>query len=765
MRTKINKKSDFDFIVLDSEGNPIPFPTDDFSLFVWTWGSKCRFKASSIKGVLTGCKNEDNKLRVYVDNPGFVPGKLVGELVTYITNDTYNDGSQRTCRYISDFGIDMVNEDSETNEVQVLAMMQYIQGASAYEIACEYGYQGTEEEWLASLSLDSRTAADECRDLMQSLSAAEESRDANEDLRKGNEVERITNEQTRASNEAERVAAEQARVAAETSREETFATYASTLAAKEDTTNKVTSLDNPSDSSFPTTKAIREWLEKGYQFMGIATPTTTPGTPDRPVFYLANEGIYLNFLRFVVKAGQIGIFRWNGSAWVTEAIDVLQVATNFNDPNNRTLPTTKAVWDIVSNQFWYGVEWDKTTSSPTCTRIGNMELHRTLPVQSQMRGCLLADDGTVNKYLNPDDWTGEDRDGSQGMVMVELPRYYRKFEEEVNRIRLKLSLLPLDGFHEVPKKYVSAYEAAIERSTGKLCSVVNEGTDYRGGANDSSWDGTNKSQLGMPVTNINRANFRVAARKRGSNSWNILTYDVYKDLYWLYVCEYATLNSQAAYNAELTTEGYRQGGLGAGLTTITSYDWHNLNGIRPLAKCGLSDYAGNKTAQHMLHLENDSGSIAYDVAIPRYRGIEHLFGNIYKIADGVNVVMSPTVANGGDDTSKVYVCDNPDNFSDTNINFYRYAGLEARQSGYVKQMAVGEHGDIVPTICSGASSTTYYCDNHYTSINKAQILSIWLFGGAAIDNTNAGLAYIRSGDTASVANTAAGSRLCFIPNK
>lgn len=190
MRTKINKKSDFDFIVLDSEGNPIPFPTDDFSLFLWTWGSKSRFKASSINGVLTGCKNEDNKLRVFVDNPGFVPGKLVGELVTYITNDTYDDGVQRTCRYISDFGIDMVNEDSETNEVQVLAMMQYIQGASAYEIACEYGYEGTEEEWLATLSLESRTAANECRELMAEFTADENVREANEEARKAAEISR-----------------------------------------------------------------------------------------------------------------------------------------------------------------------------------------------------------------------------------------------------------------------------------------------------------------------------------------------------------------------------------------------------------------------------------------------------------------------------------------------------------------------------------------------------------------------------------------------
>ena len=40
MRTKINRKSDFDFIVLDSEGNAIDMPSNDFTLDIWTWRSE-----------------------------------------------------------------------------------------------------------------------------------------------------------------------------------------------------------------------------------------------------------------------------------------------------------------------------------------------------------------------------------------------------------------------------------------------------------------------------------------------------------------------------------------------------------------------------------------------------------------------------------------------------------------------------------------------------------------------------------------------------
>ena len=558
-----------------------------------------------------------------------------------------------------------------------------VPGLSAYEIAVAEGFEGTQAEWLASLSAASEAAAAECREFTDAAKISEKDRQDKEALRVTAENERAASETARQSAEESRqegeqgrVTAEQARADAEAARAEEFATFEGKIAAKEDAANKVTSIGADADDNH--------------------------------------------------------------------------------------YPSAKAVWSAIEEKFWYGVEWDLTISDPTCTRIGNMELHRTLPVQSQMRGCLLADDGTVNKYLNPDDWTSEVRDGSQGMVMVELPRYFRKFETEGNKLRVKFSLLPLDGFHEVKKKYVSAYEAAMERSTGKLCSVVNEGADYRGGANDSSWDGTYRSQLGMPVTKIDRNSFRTAARKRGSVNWNIYTYDINKDLYWLYVCEYATLNSQATYTEELTAEGYHQGGLGKGLTTLLN--WDKYNSYQPVAKCGLTDYVGNNTTQMALHLENDDASSVSNVNVPRYRGVEHPFGHIWKITDAVNVLISPTEANGGDGTSKVYVCDNPNYFNDSNVDGYKYIGNEARNESYVKRLLLGESGEIVPILCSGAGSSTYYCDYHYTNIpSSASALRMWVLGGAADCGALAGFVFVASHHAPSNALTHFGSRLCFIP--
>lgn len=75
------------------------------------------------------------------------------------------------------------------------------------------------------------------------------------------------------------------------------------------------------------------------------------------------------------------------------------------------------------------------------------------------------------------------------------------------------------------KCYISAYEATIQRSTGKLASVVNTSADYRGGNNQADWDALPKSQLGKPATSTSRTNFRAAARKgelvRNGTAWTI----------------------------------------------------------------------------------------------------------------------------------------------------------------------------------------------------------------------------------------------------
>lgn len=418
----------------------------------------------------------------------------------------------------------------------------------------------------------------------------------------------------------------------------------------------------------------------------------------------------------------------------------------------------------LESQCAYGIERDKTVSSPACTRIGNADLHRSLPIHNRMKGCLLNDDGEVVEYLPPESWLGSTRDGSRGQVMVEIPDHYRKFETSGNKQRVKISEHPLPGYHHVPKMYISAYEAALQRTGNKLSSVVNDSADFRGCGNQSAWDGTCRSALGRPVTGISRTNFRAYARNRkaGSTEWNCMTYEAQKTLYWLFVIEYATLNSQAAYNPQLTSEGYRQGGLGDGVTTWDWNSWSIFNGNYPFIPCGYTDHHGNKSGIVDYYLYTENGDYIDTFTVPRYRGIENPFGHIWKWTDGINIRISPN-APTGDGLSKVFVCDDPEKFTDSNYNGYSHVGNEARNEGYVKEIIFGEYGEIMPSVSSGAGSTTYFCDYHYTNIPSAETLRGVLFGGDAHNGAYAGFAFAYTNGTPSVTYANVGSRLCFFP--
>ena len=461
------------------------------------------------------------------------------------------------------------------------------------------------------------------------------------------------------------------------------------------------------------------------------------------------------------------LFKWNELSTVCANIALYSIILF-----NRTLTVEEIEWvktNLIEvnddNVEWYGVEFYTTSPYPDCIRIGNPELHKTLPVHTQMKGCLLSDDGTVNKYLNESNWTSETLDGSQGQVMVEMPKQsYWKFETDGNIRRVKFSEKPLPGFKPTPQGYVSAYEASLQRSTKKLSSVVNTDVDYRGGNNNAEWDSTYRSLLGMPATQISRTSFRDYARNRKADSteWNCMTYDFQKLLYWLFVVEYATLNTQKAFNSAKTSEGYAQGGLGNGVTNLNNTKWAEFNGSYPFVPCGYTDEFGNGTGEVEFSMPEEYDSAGFTVKVPRYRGIENPFGHLWQWTDGINVRVSPNEPTG-DGLSKVFVIDNPEYFNDSNYNNMSHVGNEARAEGYVKEIIFGEGGEIMPSLVGGGS-TQFFCDCYYTNIPTSEMLCGVLFGASAYDGANAGLVYAISYHVPSRSNTNIGSRLCFIPN-
>ena len=436
----------------------------------------------------------------------------------------------------------------------------------------------------------------------------------------------------------------------------------------------------------------------------------------------------------------------------TSTSTIHKIKLEYGDISTEWTPAWEDIPDI-EERYAYGVEWDMASSSPDGKRVGNMQLHRELPVQSGMRGVVLDNNGGVYYYHEPTAWkmTFASKDYAS---MVEIPDHWYRIYITGTKFKMMLSSIPLPGYKHISKFYIGSSEAQMLRSLGLLMSDKTNSTDTRGGDNTAEWDGTYRSLLGRPVTNLTRDQFRQAARKRGSG-WEMYTYNAHKTLFWLFAVEYATLDSQKPFNAQKDANGFAQGGLGPGPTQMT--DWTNFNKINPLIPCGYTNEFGNGSGEKAYVVKNASGGTHATLMANRYRGIENPFGHIWKYTDGANI----QVTTGDAGLSILWTTDDPSNFSDTSYTGYNKKGNICRTNGYAKKMLLGEDGDIVATEIGGSSST-YWCDYYYTytSANRMQVV---LVGGGAADGSGAGLANVDTVSAPSGAYRNFGSRLCFFP--
>lgn len=436
----------------------------------------------------------------------------------------------------------------------------------------------------------------------------------------------------------------------------------------------------------------------------------------------------------------------------TSTSTIHKIKLEYGDISTEWTPAWEDIPDI-EERYAYGVEWDMASSSPDGKRVGNMQLHRELPVQSGMRGVVLDNNGGVYYYHEPTAWkmTFASKDYAS---MVEIPDHWYRIYITGTKFKMMLSSIPLPGYKHISKFYIGSSEAQMLRSLGLLMSDKTNSTDTRGGDNTAEWDGTYRSLLGRPVTNLTRDQFRQAARKRGSG-WEMYTYNAHKILFWLFAVEYATLDSQKPFNAQKDANGFAQGGLGPGPTQMT--DWANFNNANPLIPCGYTNEFGNGSGEKAYVVKNASGGTHATLMANRYRGIENPFGHIWKYTDGANI----QVTTGDSGLSILWTTDDPSNFSDTSYTGYNKKGNICRTNGYAKKMLLGEDGDIVATEIGGSSST-YWCDYYYTytSANRMQVV---LVGGCADYGSGAGLAYVRTTNAPSDAYRHIGSRLCFFP--
>ena len=419
------------------------------------------------------------------------------------------------------------------------------------------------------------------------------------------------------------------------------------------------------------------------------------------------------------------------------------------------------------NELWYGVKFDlANSSSPDGVRTGNMEMHRTLPIQSKMRGCTIDNVDNVKKYLKADDWTkwedgtavSQNSIGINPETFIELPEHYRLLVATPdNTVEIRMSEYNLPGYTKVEKKYIGAYEATVNTDgvsvINLLRSISNSEINFK------------------PVVSTTRAQFQTLARGtnnkyKRSNNWNMYTYDAHRDLTWLFVVEYATLNSQKAFNANLTAEGYHQGGLGEGVTTGSV----KINGADAwsFVPCGTTNSLGNGTGiieyTHTNTNAEGTSTGTKTFNVPRYRGIENPFGHVWK--NVIDVVVAGT-------DNSVYICKDYTKFgtfeggNNPTAEQLIAAGYELQDfkestitSQCVKKLVNNNQADLFPTVVgNGASATTYYCDYHWT--NATATPRTLLIGGGSDAGSSAGLFALYSHAGLDYSYATVGTRITF----
>ena len=333
--------------------------------------------------------------------------------------------------------------------------------------------------------------------------------------------------------------------------------------------------------------------------------------------------------------------------------------------------TTNAVFIVA-----YGVEWNSATDTYLRTGAASGVANSTSyagAIQTQMRRCVLNADGTVKYYLHPTDSTKKADgtaaiiNGTDGNVMVEIPKFWYKYEHVSGVHKWSISdsnhgpdyeVHPafIRGGVEKDYRYYPAYEGF--NLSGKLIS------------------GSGR----IPITNQTRAQFRILAAANGAG-WSQIDWNLLVAVQLLYLTEYADFNSQAMIG--------RGNDVGSDYTMTT----------------GGSDSIGNASS---LSTNNDTWM--------SYRGIENWYASMFKFIDGVNV-----------QERKYFINSNPATFADDVFTGdYVDSGITSvATSGYVNNLVSSKKGFVASAV-AGSDST--YIPDYFSQAAGAVVV---LFGGSA----------------------------------
>ena len=341
----------------------------------------------------------------------------------------------------------------------------------------------------------------------------------------------------------------------------------------------------------------------------------------------------------------------------------------------------------------------------------------THSVYAGMGRCNVADDGTINAYYGDAEYT---EDGSNGQVMVKVPKFYYKFTPiTLNGVKIRVgwwdisdipsvgyklhpAFLAADGVTELPYFLYGAFEGVGQDSNGTYSSSYNTTTYKLGSVGGNTY---------KPIKNLTRATARTMATNRGTG--------------WYQVGVKQTMAIQMLFGVEY------------GFNSQLSVGW-GISEASDLQSTGQT--VGNTT----------SGTRDNKVTAVNYRGIENLWGNIWGWIDGMNV---------NDRTP--YVC-NTFSFVDDTTTGFTQIGFNLPSTNFTTAFGYDSNNDwvVLPSETSSTPNIDGPIGDH-TSSNSG--LCVAALGGRWVGGANLGLFAWGCSDDSSVIGEYAGTRIMYIP--
>lgn len=467
--------------------------------------------------------------------------------------------------------------------------------------------------------------------------------------------------------------------------------------------------------------------------------------------------------------------------------------------------------EVVGEELAYGVEWNQNTDTWTRIDIDGREISPSAadfnahPVWGSITRVNLADNGTVNAVYGGG---GYESDGSNGEVMVRIPKFYVRGEQGAAQIyRWWISEVPMSGFELHPafvqrggtvKDYihVGAYEASLMVGTG----IHDNDTDLKlhSRSAEQPWTGGEIDALPYDTGSVEFTRGETITGATGGGEGIIIDWTVTAGAWGtndatgtVYIKQQGVANFQAeVINGDVSGVAAATGiqvaedlalgdartygsNRGAGWGQINPYTWSayklifvieygNFDSQTEIGR-GVVDldagvgFAGLETAAASIDDNLDEAltgvGTGADGEVPvTYRGIENPWGNIWKFVDGINIV---------DAEYRVIFKDGTGSFADPLVDFDASSMAPIETDGYIKDIefdALMKYLFIASDTTGG--SATYIPDRQLS--HGAAETNILLSGGHWNDNSFAGLCAVSLAILANASGRTAGARSEYI---